>query len=300
MIGIIYKFTILARYKMDGHKPFYVGQHVGVNDFNNYWGSGSIWNDFLDKLKKDYSKNWIKLVKREVLYKHNCSQKALDKLEEYYIKKEKAHYSYHLGGCNVLWGTANKFGSGSPMKDPMVAKKVSRTALMNKSHLGSNNAFYGKKHTSETKVKLSNIRKNYFKTHQNTLKGGHHTEEAKRKMSEAQRGEKSWMFGRRGKLCHNFGRKLSEETRKKISERMSGENNPNYGKRWSDEVKYKISLHHADFSGDKNPMFGKRGIDSPMYNRKWINNGQQEKFVNLRDNELPQGYSLGRLKHKTI
>lgn len=36
MIGIIYKFTILARYRMDGHKPFYVGQHVGVNDFNNY------------------------------------------------------------------------------------------------------------------------------------------------------------------------------------------------------------------------------------------------------------------------
>lgn len=28
----------------------------------------------------------------------------------------------------------------------------------------------------------------------------------------------------------------------------------------------------------------------------WINNGTQEKFVNLRDNELPQGYSLGRLK----
>lgn len=65
-------------------------------------------------------------------------------------------------------------------------------------------------------------------------------------------------------------------------------------------MKSSIKYHFITliFSGDKNPMFGKRGIDSPMYNRKWINNGQQEKFVNLRDNELPQGYSLGRLKHK--
>lgn len=27
MVGIIYKFTIIAKYKYDGHKPFYVGQH---------------------------------------------------------------------------------------------------------------------------------------------------------------------------------------------------------------------------------------------------------------------------------
>ena len=94
MIGIIYKFTILALYRMDGHKPFYVGQHVGVNDFNDYWGSGKIWNNFLDRLKKDYPKCWMKLIRREVLYIHECYQKALDKLEEYYIKKEKAHYSY--------------------------------------------------------------------------------------------------------------------------------------------------------------------------------------------------------------
>ena len=124
MIGIIYKFTIIAKYKYDGHKPFYVGQHVGEDDFDNYDGSGSIWNNFLDRLKKDYPKNWRKLVKREVLYVSECSQKTLDTMEAYYIKKCKSHYSYHIGGCNILWGTANKFGSGSPMKDPIIAKKV--------------------------------------------------------------------------------------------------------------------------------------------------------------------------------
>ena len=27
MVGIIYKFTILVKYKFYGNKPFYVGQH---------------------------------------------------------------------------------------------------------------------------------------------------------------------------------------------------------------------------------------------------------------------------------
>jgi len=51
---------------MDGYKPFYVGQRwerKSVDKFlsqncSNYNGSGSIWNDFLGKLKKDYPKNW--------------------------------------------------------------------------------------------------------------------------------------------------------------------------------------------------------------------------------------------------
>ena len=72
MIGIIYKFTILAKYKMYDHKPFYVGQHWekrSVADFlkhniSNYSGSGSIWDDFINKLKKDYPNKWSRLIKK--------------------------------------------------------------------------------------------------------------------------------------------------------------------------------------------------------------------------------------------
>lgn len=187
--------------------------------------------------------------------------------EHVYIVKYKSYI--RSIGYNIAKGDVNT-SEYNPAKLPEVRKKISKS--MKGKVGGKNNPMYGYKFSDEQK----------------------------KRMSEAQSGEKSWMFGRKGKLCHNFGRKLSKETRKKISEKLSGKNNPNYGKRWSDEVRYKISLHHADFSGDKNPMFGKRGVDSPMYNRKWINNGTQEKFVNLRDNELPQGYSLGRLKHKVI
>ena len=35
-IGIIYKFTIIAKYKFDGHKPFYVGQHWEIKSVEDF------------------------------------------------------------------------------------------------------------------------------------------------------------------------------------------------------------------------------------------------------------------------
>ena len=160
MIGIIYKFTILARYRMDGHKPFYIGQHW-TNDIErflrvncgNYYGSGSIWNDFIDKMKKDYPKNWRKLLKREILfYSDKISPDALNKLEAYYIKREKSHYSYKLGGTNVLW-------EASTENSPMLNRKHKET-----SKIKMRNAKIGK---SLSEVHKQNISKsiNYFWNH---------------------------------------------------------------------------------------------------------------------------------------
>ena len=56
------------------------------------------------------------------------------------------------------------------------------------------------------------------------------TEETRRKISEAMTGEKNPMFGKH----------LSEEIRKKLSEANTGENNPFYGKHFSEESKKKI------------------------------------------------------------
>jgi len=66
-----------------------------------------------------------------------------------------------------------------------------------------------------------------------------HSEETRKKMSEAQRGEKH----------HNYGKKHSEETRKKISEAALN---------MSDEHRKKISINHADVSGRNHPMYGKK------------------------------------------
>lgn len=59
---------------------------------------------------------------------------------------------------------------------------------------GEKNSFYGKHHTEETKQKIGNVNR-----------GRKHTEEAKRKMSESQK-------------IAQLGHKVSDETRKKISE----------------------------------------------------------------------------------
>ena len=58
-----------------------------------------------------------------------------------------------------------------------------------------------------------------------------HTEESKKKMSEA-----------------NKGKHLSEETKKKISIRLSGVNNPLYGKPMSEEHKQKLKKPHKPMS----------------------------------------------------
>lgn len=58
------------------------------------------------------------------------------------------------------------------------------------------------------------------------------SEESNKKISESKKGEKNWMYGRKGKLHHNFGKKSSDETIKKLKDshlgKMTGKDNPNY------------------------------------------------------------------------
>lgn len=78
---------------------------------------------------------------------------------------------------------------------------------------GKNHPFFGKKHSDETRQKISEA-----------LKGRQFSEEHCQNISKA---------------C--IGRHLSEETKKKISDRMSGKRHPFYGKHLLDETKKKIS-----------------------------------------------------------
>lgn len=220
MVGIIYKFTILTKYKLDGRKPYYVGQHWGSLD--NYFGSGSIWDDFLKRMKKDYPTCWKKLIKKEVLYERHCTQRVLDKMEEYFIKKEKSHYSYKVGGCNVLWGTANKFGSGNPTAEEHVRKKMSLKAKERTSRpevrkfLSEMNT--GKKHTEEVKKKISM-----------RLKGKKFNEKHKERISKSLKGRKLSDSHILNMSEAMKGKKHTEEWKRKHSEAMSGNKHPLYG-----------------------------------------------------------------------
>ena len=80
-------------------------------------------------------------------------------------------------------------------------------------------------------------------------KGGHLSEETKRKMRENQP-------DRSGEKNSFFGRHHTEETKEKLSEASKGENNHNYGKHLSEETRKKIreantGHHPSEESRDK-------------------------------------------------
>jgi len=88
-----------------------------------------------------------------------------------------------------------------------------------------------------------------------------HTDETKRKISEAKKGKTPWNKGKpmpvetrkkqskakSGENNPNWGKKLSEDHRRKLSESRKGENNPNWGKSFSEEWKQKMSASRKSF-----------------------------------------------------
>lgn len=119
---------------------------------------------------------------------------------------------------------------------------------------------------------------------------------------------------------HNLGNHHSAETRQKIAEALSGENNPFFGKHHSEDTRRKMS---ESLSCEKNPFFGKhlptetrqkmseshKGKRHSEYTRqkmsmslkgfykgtRWWNNG----ISNKRSRECPgEGWTRGRLRFK--
>lgn len=130
------------------------------------------------------------------------------------------------------------------------------------------------------------------KGEKNPMYGKKHSEEAKKKISAAHKGEKNSFYGKhhsaetrkkisegnKGKPTWSKGKKLSEETKKKISEAQKGENNHNYGKHFSEETKKKLS---EAMKGNKYHL-----------GKHWFNNGK----INKRAYECPDGFIPGMLK----
>jgi len=115
------------------------------------------------------------------------------------------------------------------------------------------------------------------------LKGGHHSEEAKKKMSESHKGmrpteetRKKLSESHRGirftketrkKLSKaRMGKHHSEKTKKKMSENQMGEKNHSYGKHQTEESNKKRSESQKGmFSGKNNPMYGMSGSLNPAW-----------------------------------
>ena len=125
---------------------------------------------------------------------------------------------------------------------------------------GLNNPFYGKHHSENAKIKMSEAKKG--KPSHN--KGIKISEEQRQKLSDSRKGEKNWCYGkkmlpqtREAILKSVKGIPKSEEHKRKISETLKGkkhtteqnekqriwmlENNPFRGKKHSEETRKKMS-----------------------------------------------------------
>jgi len=148
---------------------------------------------------------------------------------------------------------------------------------------------FGWEVTEEYRQECSERVKQLHKEKKVGMYGKKHSDETKKKMSVASKGKlKPWLIGRKfspetiEKLRQlNLGRVSSEETRKKISENhhnVNGKNNPMYGKKHSPETIEKIK---------------QKAKNRPK--RIWINNGVEEKLVTI-DESIPVGYNKGRVR----
>lgn len=166
-----------------------------------------------------------------------------------------------------------------------IKQKLSET--MTGRYDGENNPFYGKTHTLETrekisehhkeyykdpehrkplshpltdeqKEKLSNSLKQYYQTHDSPMKGQHHSEETKEKLRNVPH--------KKGEDHPWFGRHHTDETKEKLSNTLTGmwagEKNPMFGKHHTEEVRQLLSENaKSRMGGSGNPMYGHKHSD---------------------------------------
>jgi len=215
-------FVYLTTNLKNGKK--YVGSHSTEVLNDGYLGSGKLL--FL-AIKKYGKKNFQRIILQE------CEDvKESRILEEYFIKKFKTltPNGYNIsktGGSGIpgkSWGTHSEkikqqISNSIKSKGPEYRKNISESVS------GEKNGFYGKKHSEETKEKISQKNKGKKRTEEHIKKikeanSKPKSEQHKKKISESRKGIEPWNKGKKIKS-------LSEETKKKISNSIKKKKNEN-------------------------------------------------------------------------
>ena len=178
---------------------------------------------------------------------------------KYYIGVHKKNGSDYLGSGKILRFAINKYGKENFIRETLKSFDIERDAydfekeivdgnLINNKNcynivegggcppvhceLGKEHHNFGKKHTKESKKKMSKSKLGKYKGEDSPRYGKHHSEEAKKKMSEVKLGKY------KGEDSPRYGKKHTEETKKKISDSKKGKG---IGKKHSKDSRKKIS-----------------------------------------------------------
>lgn len=249
-----YGYVYLSYCKITG--KIYIGQKKSKVFINNYFGSGKLIKLAINKYGVEnfnvYLIDWSK------------SKEDLDYKEKYWIAKynsvnKEIGYNISRGG---LWGDC--LTTKTPLEKEEIINKIVKTRHLNRK-LGITKPY---KLSEETKKKISiaTSGKNNPMYGKSAMKGRHHSEETKRKISEAAK-----------------GRHHSEETRKKISEsnKLARKSyNCWTGRHHSEETKNKLS----------------KIVSENNKGKIWICNNECTKFIKEEDLDyyLLNGFILGR------
>jgi len=229
MYYTVYKTTNLITGKI------YVGVHRTKNVEDSYLGSGKI-------LKLAINKYGIENFKKIILFKYDNKKEAYKKEKE--IVNEK--FINRDDTYNIMYG-----GNGGTQPEEILKKMSGPRPSIS----GKNNPMYGKHHTEETKQRISKKNKDYITS-----------EETKKKISKAMKGKNNPMYGKCGKESPMYGKRHTEETKKKISiansnpsvERRQKISKALKGKKKTEAHKQHIRENRADCSGENNPFYGKK------------------------------------------
>lgn len=178
-----------------------------------------------------------------------CDLEILDDREIYWIKLLNSHVSNN--GYNTSWG------GESPMrgrKHAMESRDKMSQSRIGK-YSGENGSFYGKKHTIESLILMSENRPD-FSGEKNPMFGKKHSEESKKKMSEM----RPSFSGENHPL---YGTHMSEESKKKSSE-------SNRGQKRTDEVKNKMSEDRIGKKRGKNTTSKYVGVCFDKHANNWM------------------------------
>jgi group I intron endonuclease len=208
-------------YKIINEKSgmFYIGSSINIKErFNQHMRQLKSNNHFNDKLQKAFNKYGLLSFKFEVIEYIDVENLLIK--EQYYLdtllfanedndKFSKLGYNLNRNSNNTL---GFKFSEESKEKMSDIKSRKSKKIFIPSDEEIESRIYYIEK---DSKIEEKDINNPFF--------GRKHTIESKKKMSEKKKGENNFFY-KKGPM---LGRKQTEQQKKKISISNSGRNNKN-------------------------------------------------------------------------